>query len=120
MVEQTDLIQNKVLLLKCIEQAYKQWDGSAKQAVQILSDNEQLFQQLKEIDEQLSERTKSDFSAKQQSNWKTLIEEHKKMVETIKEEKVNLFKQMEQVNKKDKIVSNYIDKKQSLFVDRDA
>lgn len=113
-------IQRKTLILKSIEKAYKKWDGSAQKAVQIISENEELFRQLKEIDELLSESEKNDFLDKQQSKWKLLIQEHKKMVNKIQEEKNQLLEQMQQVNKKDNVVSNYIDKQQSLFVDRDA
>lgn len=119
-ISDEQLLQKKNDLLKSINSQYKQWDGSVEKAVKIINRNETLFQQLKEIDDHLSEKTKSFFSDKNQVKWQETIQEHKKMLYKIHYEKNQLLEQMQQVNKKDNVVSNYIDKKQSLFVDRDA
>lgn len=113
------LIQKKRQLLKMIELEYEEWDQSVDKAIDILSNNQERLDQMEEIDEKLSKETKVEFLKKYHKVFDELLKQHKEMIQLIRLSKEDLQKQMKQVSKKKKVVNDYIQKDESMFIDRD-
>lgn len=116
----SELQSQKVLLIEEVSESLEQWDGSSENAVEVLASNEPRFIRMKEIDQELPQFVLNEMKEKLQEQWTEILTNQRKLIRCIQRDKMQLQNQMNQVGKKDKVVSSYIAmKKSSLFVDKD-
>ena len=108
----TDVLENIKALLDS-------WNGSAEEAVTLITENEQNMDQLKKIELQLSEDEAFQYTSVEKQLLSVIIPQQQQMIATIRSEKINLMNKMKQLNQKNKIRDNYVSmQRASVFVDR--
>lgn len=117
--EEIQLIQKKRQLLKVLENQYNGWNHTSEHAMKILEQNEDTYKQIEQLDRELSDESKQEFTKKYETVWNEILQLHKEMIQVIQEERENVKNQMNQISKKKKVVDEYIPKDESMFVDRD-
>lgn len=119
MTNQQKLIQQKEKLMSDIEKQLASWDQSVNEALRILTENNEKFELLRTIDSQLTEAERVSYNKKHKEVWNNIIQMQEKLNNFIRLEKDKTEKQLVQMGKKEKIVSNYIDiQKESGFIKR--
>ena len=98
----------------------KSWDGELDSGLEIIGLNQEEIDKIDTLNLQLSR-----FPHAQNEEYietiKEIIKEQKKFQDTIKKQKEFLIESMQQLNKKDKVIKNYIHtSKNSLFIDKDV
>lgn len=118
--ETTILFEKKKAYLENILYRLVNWDQSADSAQLIIDQNQELIKDIQDIDKCLSREDLASFT----ENHRWLIEQvmtvQQRLITVIKKESAVLADQMNQMNRKDKVVSHYMEKEKSLFVDRDV
>ncbi|WP_080146609.1 hypothetical protein [Marinilactibacillus piezotolerans] len=114
------LLQRKKALLLKVFNEYENYEYSLESAVTVVQEVEEYFLEMTDIDLQLSDAEKQDFTEQYQDIWKEIISKHLEILELMKEENAQVRKQMSQVNKKNHIIENYMEKNQSMFLDKQA
>lgn len=116
----SEMVDNKKIHLQEMLDRLVNWDQSAYSAQEILDDNQETIHNIISIDKELPEEVLSDFA--ETNRW--LIEQvasvQQRLIGILKKESKKVEDQMKQVNQKNKVVSHYMDKDTSLFVDRDV
>ncbi|AEB30659.1 hypothetical protein CAR_c20020 [Carnobacterium sp. 17-4] len=108
----TDVLENIKTLLDS-------WNGSAEEAVTLISENERNMDQLKKIEEQLREDEAFQYTSVEKQLLTVIIPKHQQMIAAIRSEKINLMNKMKQINQKNKVRDNYVSmQRASVFVDR--
>lgn len=106
----------RIDLMDIIVSGMKDWDGSAESAMDILNVNQPYFEELQSMEN----ASKKADQENERKTWQSLIDQHVQMREAIQMEHKKLVNQMQQLNKKDKVVEHYMtDKRPSIFVDKD-
>ncbi|PRY77495.1 hypothetical protein [Alkalibacterium olivapovliticus] len=118
--ETTILFEKKKAYLENILYRLVNWDQSADSAQLIIDQNQELIEDIQKIDKCLSREDLASFTEKHRWLIEQIMTVQERMITIIKRESEILADQMKQVNRKDKVVSHYIEKEQSLFVDRDV
>ncbi len=96
------------------------WDQSVDSAQDVLDQNQATIEDIIELDKNLSSDEMSEFTENNRQLIEQVISVQEQLITIIKTESHELSKQMKQVNKRDKVVSHYMDKEESLFVDREV
>lgn len=96
------------------------WDQSADSAQEVLDLNQETIEGIIELDKTLSPDDLSAFTENNRHLIEQVISVQDHLITIIKKESHELSIQMKQVNKRDKVVSHYMDKEESLFVDREV
>lgn len=96
------------------------WDQSVDSAQDVLDQNQASIEDIIELDKNLSSDEMSEFTENNRQLIEQVISVQEQLITIIKTESHELSKQMKQVNKRDKVVSHYMDKEESLFVDREV
>lgn len=98
----------------------KSWDGELDSGLEIISLNQEEINKIDTLNLQLSrfpDAQKEEYIEK----IKEIIEEQKKLQASIKDQQKSLIESMQQLNKKDKVIKNYIStSKKPLFIDKDV
>lgn len=99
---------------------FKFWNGGIDEVVELFRENQQEMERIDILNLQLSrypEAQNEEYILKIEE----IIEEQKKFQTFIKETRDALLKNMQQLNKKDKVIKNYISKeKNPIFIDKDV
>ena len=114
------LLQRKKALLLNVFNEYENYTYSLESAVTVVQEVEEDFREMTEIDLQLTEEEKNAFTQNHQEIWKEIVAKHLEILDLMKEENSQVKKQMSQVNKKNHIIENYMEKNQSMFLDKQA
>ncbi|GAB2490561.1 hypothetical protein GCM10008929_13430 [Alkalibacterium psychrotolerans] len=120
------MIDNRVLLKEKKEHFLDMldrlvnWDQSAESAQEIIDQNQETIQEIGKIDEQLSSEEREDFAKSNRWLVEQVISIQKRLIAILQKESKKVEGQMKQMNQKNKVVSHYMDKETSLFVDRDV
>jgi len=96
------------------------WDQSVDSSQDVLDQNQASIEDIIELDKNLSSDEMSEFTENNRQLIEQVISVQEQLITIIKTESHELSKQMKQVNKRDKVVSHYMDKEESLFVDREV
>lgn len=108
----TDVLEN-------IKSLLDSWNGSAEEAVTLISENEQNMYQLKKIEQQLSEDEAFQYTSVEKQLLTVIIPKQQQMIATIRGEKISLMNKMKQINQKNKVRDNYVSiQRASVFVDK--
>lgn len=108
----TDVLENIVVLMDS-------WNGSAEEAMEIISENQRNMDQLKAIEQKLSEDAAFQYTPAEKQLLTLIIPKHQQMMAAIREEKINLMHKMKQMNQKNKVRDNYVSVSRApIFVDR--
>lgn len=119
-METTELIAQKKNFLKTIHDNLELWDGSLENATYILEKNEEKYEKLREIDHRLPREILEETQKEWQPQFHEMVKKQNKLMAVMTQEREYLKKQLAQLGKKNKVVSNYIAmQKKSLFVEKD-
>ncbi|MCC5895762.1 MAG: hypothetical protein JJU16_09900 [Alkalibacterium sp.] len=118
--EKLSLIEQKKEHLEDMLDRLINWDQSADTAQYIIDQNQESIEEILGLDKCLSSEQLADFTEKNRWLIEQVIAVQERVITEIKKESAVLADQMKQVNRKDKVVSHYMDKEKSLFVDRDV
>lgn len=106
-------------VLETIKVLLDSWNGSAEEAVTLIAENEQNMDQLKKIEQQLSEDEAFQYTSVEKQLLTVIIPQQQQMIAAIRSEKTNLMNKMKQINQKNKVRENYVSvQRESVFVDR--
>jgi len=106
-------------VLEKIKTLLESWNGSAEEAVVLISENERNIYQLKKIEQQLSEEEAFQYTSSEKQLLTVIIPKQQQMMAVIRGEKLKLMNKMKQINQKNKVRDNYVSVKHaSVFVDR--
>ncbi|MEC6747109.1 hypothetical protein VXN63_01030 [Marinilactibacillus sp. XAAS-LB27] len=120
MVIQSQLLQKKKAILLNMYNAYESFNETVDSATSVLSEVEELIQEMNTVDKQLSPSEIQSFSDSYQDVWKEVILKHKELIQLIENESQSVKGQMSQMNKKNQMIDGYMDQNQSMFLDRQA
>lgn len=118
MIQTDQLLEKKKAALLEVFNYYKNVELNIEPAMHVILEVEILFDQMSELDKQLSQEEKDDFAEQHRDLWTAIIQKHKEIIELINSANESLRKQMTQMGKKNQVIHNYMDKNESLFLDR--
>ncbi|SFJ91338.1 hypothetical protein SAMN04488569_100274 [Marinilactibacillus piezotolerans] len=113
------LKKKKAVLLNLLE-LYENYSYNLESALAIFKESEKLIKEIEELDSKLSDSDKEQFKNKFEESWQVIIQKHKEMMTLINVETTLLKNQMTQISKKNQVIHSYMDKNQSMFLDRQA
>ena len=115
-----ELLEQRNKSLDNILNNLKSWDGELDTGLETLKTNQEEIDKIDILNLQLSrfpDAQKEEYIEK----IKEIIEEQKKLQASIKDQQKSLIESMQQLNKKDKVIKNYIStSKKPLFIDKDV
>ena len=113
-------LEQKEKLVLDITNHLIEWDGSAGHAVQILSDNDEKFKQLNQLDRQISAEELNTFNEKYRNHWQKLINTQQELMQSIQVGQADNQELLAQIDNKEKVVQNYMSvKNKSIFIEKD-
>ena len=95
-------LEQKEKLVLDITNHLIEWDGSAGHAVQILSDNDEKFKQLNQLDRQISADELNTFNEKYRNHWQKLINTQQELMQSIQVGQADNQELLAQIDNKDK------------------
>lgn len=99
---------------------FKFWNGGIDEVIELFKENQQEMERIDILNLQLSRYPKAQ-NEEYILKIEEIIEEQKRFQAFIKETRDALLKNMQQLNKKDKVIKNYISKKKNpVFIDKDV
>ncbi|WP_035051355.1 hypothetical protein [Carnobacterium pleistocenium] len=108
----TNVLENILVLMET-------WTGDPDEAVAIIAGNQPNLDQLKAIEQQLSEDAAFGYTPAETKLLTIIIPKQQQMMAAIRGEKLKLMDKMKQINQKNKVRDNYVSVKQEpVFVDR--
>lgn len=119
MTTDTKWTELRTNVLENIMSLMNSWNGSAEEAVTIIADNQHHMDQLKVIEQKLSEDEAFQYTSTERQLLTVIIPQQQQMMAVIRTEKNELMDKMRQINKKNQVRDNYVSvKRDSVFVDR--
>ena len=119
MTTDTKWAELRTNVLENIMSLMNSWNGSAEEAVTIIADNQHHMDQLKVIEQKLSEDEAFQYTSTERQLLTVIIPQQQQMMAAIRAEKNELMDKMRQINKKNQVRDNYVSvKRDSVFVDR--
>lgn len=120
MVDNQALLNEKQGHLQDMFDRLAAWDRTADSAQAILDHNQTHIQAIETIDRQLSRDEREAFVETHRGLVEDMLAIQRRLIAVLQKESKKIEGQMQQMNKKDKVVRHYMDKETSLFVDRDV
>lgn len=118
-MEVTEFLEKKQKIIKQLSDNLKGWNDSYEGAQAILEENERHFQDLRVLDGLMSESEVRRLNGRFEKEWRVLLELQREVMACVEEERQSVQENINQISKKEKIVSNYISlQKKSIFVER--
>ena len=115
-----ELLEQRTIRVENILNNLKTWDGELDSGLEIIKINQEEIDKIDTLNLQLS-RFPDAQNEEYIEKIKEIIDEQKKFQILIKEKQNSLLETMQQLNKKDKVIKNYISKKKyPLFIDKDV
>jgi len=96
------------------------WDHMADSAQDIIDQNQETIQAIETIDERLSSDERKVFAEENRWLMEQAIAIQKRLIARLQKESKKVGNQIKQMSQKNNVVSHYMDKETSLFVDRDV
>ena len=108
----TDVLENIVVLMNS-------WNGTVEEAMGIVSENQRNMDQLKAIEQKLSEDAAFQYTPAEKQLLTVIIPKQQQLMAAIRGEKNNLMNKMKQINKKNQVRDNYVSVKRApVFLDK--
>ncbi|WP_423189137.1 hypothetical protein ACO1PF_11175 [Alkalibacterium sp. f15] len=107
------------LVLKRLNEWGQTSSDSVEEANAILNLNQESFNQISQLDSELSVEERKDFLNSNKTTLTHLIVKQKELIIFIKNESDHLTEQLAQMNQKSNVVNHYMNKEKSLFIDKD-
>lgn len=108
----TDVLENIVVLMDS-------WNGTVEEAIDIVSENQRNMNQLKAIEQKLSEDAAFYYTPAEKQLLAVIIPKQQQLMAAIRGEKNNLMNKMKQINKKNQVRDNYVSVKRApVFLDK--
>lgn len=108
----TDVLENIVVLMDS-------WNGTVEEAMDIVSENQRNMDQLKAIEQKLSEEAAFQYTPAEKQLLTVIIPKQQQLMAAIRGEKNNLMNKMKQINKKNQVRDNYVSVKRApVFLDK--
>lgn len=108
----TDVLENIVVLMDS-------WNGDVEEAMEIVSENQRNMDQLKAIEQKLSEEAAFYYTPAEKQLLAVIIPKQQQLMATIRGEKNGLMNKMKQINKKNQVRDNYVSVKRApVFLDK--
>ena len=115
-----ELLKEKESLLLEITNHLISWDRSTDLALLILSENDEKFKRLNQLDEQIPVDDLRTFNEKYRNHWQKLINTQQELTQAVQIGQDENQEQLSQIDNKEKIVSNYMTvKNKSIFIEKD-
>lgn len=120
MVENRSLLNEKKEHFQDVLDRLVNWDHMADSAQEIIDQNQESIQVIEKIDEQLSSDERKAFVEENRWLVEQAISIQKRLIAILQKESKKVENQIKQMRQKNNVVSHYMDKDTSLFVDRDV
>lgn len=115
-----ELLKEKENLILDISNRLISWNGSTDHALQILSENDEKFKRMSQLDRQVSAAELNTFNEKYRNHWQKLINTQQELMQAIQVGQDTNQEQLSQIDNKQKIVQNYMSvKNKSIFIEKD-
>ena len=115
-----ELLKQKENLILDITNHSISWDGSMDHALQILSENDDKFKQMSQLDREVSAEELNTFNEKYRNHWQKLINTQQELMQAVRAGQAVNQEQLSQIDNKQKIVENYMSvKNKSIFIEKD-
>lgn len=96
------------------------WDHKADSAQAIIDQNQETIKAIETIDERLSSDERKAFAEENRKLMEQAIAIQKRLIARLQKESKKVENRIKQMSQKNNVVSHYMDKETSLFVDRDV
>ena len=113
-------MKQRECILHAILKRLSGWNHSFEEAQVVLEENQIFFEKLKEMDSELTKEELSACLQEQQLYIKAIVQKQQALISVLKNQSARLSEQLTQVQQKSNVVSHYMNKDQSLFIDREA
>lgn len=120
MVNNTVLLEQKKGYFVDMLDQLSRWDNTFDSAQMIIMKNQNAISEINVIDKVLSSDARDAFIDANRELVETVLSKQRNLVTFLQDETNALEGQMKQLNQKNKVVSHYMNKDTSLFVDRDV
>lgn len=115
-----ELVDERNQLVEKILERFSSWDGNLGSGFQIIELNQEDIDRLDTLGLQLS-RTPLARDEEYVEKLKRIVDEQKRLIQALNNEKENLLQNMQQLNKKDQVIKSYIAaSKKPVFIDKDV
>ena len=116
-----ELLKAKNQVLDNILSNLKNWDGEIITGIDLIESNQEYLDELRDLNEKLnkSEAT-STYDEEYEYKLNLIIEEQRKLTQSLKEKQDGLKDNMEQIKKKDKVINSYMSTdKEPIFINKE-
>lgn len=114
------LLKEKESLILDITNHLISWDGSIDHAIKVLSENDDRFKQMTQLDKEIPTGYLTSFNEKYRNHWQKLINTQQELMQAIQVGQDENQEQLSQIDNKRKIVQNYMSvKNKSIFIEKD-
>lgn len=120
MSQSNHFLEKKKSLLFDLFNLYENHSYSLDSAFEIFQEAENIQKEITQLDMELSDVEKEHFTETYREVWEAIIQKHREMMALINVENTLLKNQMTQISKKNQVIHSYMDKNQSMFIDRQA
>ena len=121
-IEQDRLIKSRNEIMDGILENMRTWNGDMESGIELVENNRIDIDKIKKINEKMDSMSMPDIHDEDYRNkLNALYNEQKKLFKVLEGKQRELMEEKEQLNKKDKVVRSYINKKtESVFIDKDV
>lgn len=116
-----ELFKAKNQVLDNILSNLKNWDGEIITGIDLIESNQEYLDELRDLNEKLNEsEATSTYDEEYEYKLSLIIEEQRKLTQSLKEKQDGLKDNMEQIKKKDKVINSYMNtEKEPIFINKE-
>lgn len=116
-----ELFKAKNQVLDNILNNLRSWDGEIITGIDLIESNQEYLDELGDLNEKLSKsEATSTYDEEYEYKLNLIMEEQRKLTQSLKGKQDDLKDNMEQLKKKDKVISNYMNTdKEPIFINKD-
>ncbi len=116
-----ELFKAKNQVLDNILSNLKNWDGEIITGIDLIESNQEYLDELRDLNEKLNEsEATSTYDEEYEYKLSLIIEEQRKLTQSLKEKQDGLKDNMEQIKKKDKVINSYMNTdKEPIFINKE-
>lgn len=116
-----DILNAKNEVLDKILNNLKSWDGEVLSGINLIESNQEHLDELKDLNEKLSiAGITSTYNEEYEYKLNLIMDEQRKLTQSLKVKQDDLKDNIQQLNKRDKVINNYIkNKKEPIFINKE-
>lgn len=116
-----DILNAKNEVLDKILNNLKSWDGEVLSGINLIESNQEHLDELKDLNEKLSiAGITSTYNEEYEYKLNLIMDEQRKLTQSLKVKQDDLKDNIQQLNKRDKVIDNYIkNKKEPIFINKE-